>query len=358
MFEVTFGMEIDSQTETDALTATVSNVTGGRAPSKVTVENGGAKYKGQRAHVTANLVHIAAMERLIEGKTWFGAWKAMRGAWRFSRAILDKWYADGNLSSGANAGIKRNLYAIVDSADGIVADNLSRNNVPLEACWYVRPVDGTDKEKSEGRLYFDHDPQPADYDTKQYGLPRRWVPNLGTEYVAALGQNLTDWVDCRGQFPWTSVDTDSFRSGEAPAVTGLDNLVAACHGDAVLSDDDQVKMAGFMLGTYDFFPPSLTQARTLYHAAGTAARHVVEYCYYCPDIKQAWRDPLAAAFLARWEAWVQGIVSPAKKRRTAGGDDSARSNRNTDGLNELLRDWHDVTAAYNRYYASFKTALP
>jgi hypothetical protein len=354
VFEVTFGMEIDSQTETDPSTATIGSVTGGRAPAKVTVENGGANYKTQRAHVTANHVHIAAMERLITGETWFGAWEAMRGAWQFSRAILNEWYAADKLGSGVNAGIKKNLYAILGSADNIVANRLSRNNIPLQTCWFVRPLQGTEDEKSKGRHYFDHDPQPTDYDTTQYGAPQRWVPNLGTEYVAALAQNLTDWVDCRGQFPWTSVDTDSFRTGEAAAVTRLDNLVAERHGaavldehgDAVLDEDDQKLMAGYMLGTYDFFPPTLTKARTLYHAAGTAARHVVEYYYYCPDIEEAWRGPLAAAFLAEWKAWVEDTVAQPPP------------NLNMEGLTALMQSWPDVTNAYNQYYASFKTTLP
>lgn len=364
MFEVTFGEESgDSQQDRlqDTLTTEITQVRSTREAVKVTVEDGGTKYKGQRAHVTANLVHVAALETLLMDKTWIGAWTALSGLWQFASKLKDAWYAQDDLTSKANKTIQGTLDVLLDGTAGMITDeHLVRDGVNMSNAWYVVPVVGTPEEQRTGRLYFDHDPQPAEYDGTAYAVPIRWKPNLSGLYVGRLTSSMEEWVKARSLFPWTSVDTDSYLSGERSSVEALDRAIAGVAGN-VPTTGERTAIVAAMLATFDFFPPSLTQARTVRHGAGVAARHVVENFYYHPRIQQAWRARIASSFLDAWKTRTEKDIkeigaSPTKKAKTS-KITAASTGRKLDGLQGLLDDWDNLANAYGTYITAFSAAL-
>lgn len=254
--------------------------------------------------------------------------------------------------------LEAELHSMMNANDGIAGYRLTRGGVSLAACWYVRPVVDAG-EDSDQRLYFDHEPAADEYDSSAYGQPARWRPNLQSGYVAELGENMQAWIDFRSLYPWTSVNTDSYQSGEASAVDALEDLVEELSEKETLASAQDEEIAALMLRTFDFFPPTINQSsRTVYHAAAVAARHVVENFYFYPGIKPRWREDLAAAFLTAWKARVDEIVNPPAKRRKTAGGSSTRVARKTDGLSMLLDTWDALTVAYNEYYRTFSRSLP
>jgi hypothetical protein len=354
MFELTFGTTEDSQKPIDTLTEVLTQVRSVRELTKVTVEDGGSD--GQRAHTTSNIVFVAAVERLFFDKTWLLAWQQLRDLWDFEGKLLTAWCAQPALDAGAQKWLKQQLAGVVSAAKShIDTHRVARGGVSLASAWFVEPLTGTQLERHDGRIYFDHRPNSTEYDTTQFALPRRWRPNLSGGYVSELSQALEAWVAARGRFPWTSVDADSFVTGDEKAVRQTEEAIGAVVG-ATPTSKEAKNIADAMMGTFDFFPASLTAKRTLHHAAGVAARHVVEHCRFHPDIKPSWRQPIANAFLDSWGETIEDDATTQESKGTT-GKRKRDEPRDTTALRELQKRWSDVSTAYHNYYTAFAAAL-
>jgi hypothetical protein len=355
MFELRFGEEEQgSQEEVDTLAATIGMVRSTRELTKVTVED--TNQDGQRAHVTSNIVFVAAIERMVLGRTWLGAWAGLGSLWRFSGSLLTAWYAQPALDKNSQKWLKGQLLAIPGpKANQIDTWRVARGGVNLANAWFVEPLVGDALTRRDARIYFDHDPADGEYDKTAYSAARRWKPNLGTQFTGELASAFEDWVAFRGRWPWTSVDTSSYLTGDRSYVEKTATIIEA-QGGAAPNSGNRAKIADAMLGTFDFFPPTLTARRTAQHAAACAARHVVEQFRYHPGVLPAWRDGIAAAFLTSWEETIE--QDAAGEESKSGGKKRKRDEgRDTRGLRALQKQWEDVTAAYNTYYTAFKTAL-
>jgi hypothetical protein len=363
MFDVVFGdAAADSQEDfhRDTLTTQITTITSTREAVKVTIEEGGVNRTGQRAHVTANVVHVEALGTLLVDQTWFGAWTALRDLWQFTNSLIDAWYAQKDLCSHINMSVQTEVYsAITDQAEHIEDTYLIRDKVDMQSAWFVRPKSGTPDEKAVGRRYFDHEPKPpGEYDATLFDAPERWRPNLSSPYVAEMTANMDAWIKARSLFPWTSVDTDSYRSGERAAVRQIDETIQGTTTTGTLSAAEEKAVATNILATFDFFPPTLNKSRTIHHAAGVAARHVAENFYYHPAIKAVWRPGLASLFISEWQSRTVADVETLGK--TATGGKKARKDKEwkTEGLSGLLDDWDSMAAAYDKYLAEFSAGLP
>lgn len=365
MFALTFGEETgDSQDDRqqDPLTARVSQIRSLREAVKVTVENGGAQFKGQRAHVTPHIALVIALEAAVSDETWLGAWENLRKRWRFLELLKNAWFADAELAHRRLAANENALDYLLDGeAQNIRDERLVRSGVDLSSAWYAAPLTGTVEEKREGRLYFDHDPLDGEVDLDEYAEPKRWLPNLSPLYISAMTTSMESWIKARSLFPWTSINTDSYVTGDRKAAEGIGPAAAAA-GTGALAAADQTKIVNNLLGCFDCFPPSLTATRTAHHMAGVAARHVVEHFQYVPDIQPAWRTGIAAEFLTSWRARIQTDIQKntgpqVKKAKSNKGAAKPNPSRDTSGLTALKDDWTTVSASYNTYITAFSGAL-
>jgi hypothetical protein len=356
MFEFTFGSaEADSQEPEDTLTSTITQITSMRESPTVTVEEGG--IRGNRAHITSYVAVVAGIERLFIDQTWLGAYTELHDLWVFSRDLLASWYADPTLSANATDPLKMKLTAEAKAArKEIDTTYLNRDGVDLDAAWFIEPNGPMPEVNYEGRKFFDHEPSPTEYNPKKYKAPRRWRPNLGTAFVGELNRMVTEWVQFRNRWPWTSVNADSWVTGEVAAVKRAEAAANAVSNPPKASQ--LTVLARELTGTFDFFPDTLDAGRTASIAAGVAARHVVEEFQYHPEIEPAWRDRVAAEFLSAWEVRVADDISKATRNQTFSGTQSNGTPRDTRGLKSLQKQWKTVVEPdFMTYYNQFKTAL-
>ncbi|WP_329347297.1 hypothetical protein OG226_00765 [Streptomyces sp. NBC_01261] len=362
---MTFESAANSQEEFPTLKMRINEVSQTRDATKVHIEDGQTGAKGQRAHVTSNIVFLNALQDLMLDKTWVEAWSELHSLWVFSKNLLQQWYGQALIAPTHPAGKKHKDYLekwIADVIDEILP-NFERGGIKLDQAWYVVPTTGKVQEKRAGRIYFDHLPKAAEYDTAKFDAPLRWKPNLHTDWVADLDQQLEAWLRFRGEFPWTSVDADSYVTSDRAGLTALDTTI-----DAVVGVDPTGKeakaIAEAIIMTFDFFPDSFTTTRTIHHAAALAARHVVEHFRYRPKIQTAWRKKISDAFLVVWKEKVaeeireQNTALPTKRQKTDSTTAKATAaGRPTNALDTLIVNWATAKTSYGTYYTAFATAL-
>ncbi|MFK0113887.1 hypothetical protein [Streptomyces sp. NPDC091217] len=365
MITVTFGSAANSQEEYLTLEMRISEVTQERSATKVLIEDGQTGASGQRAHVTSNIVFVNALQDLMLGKTWVQAWSELHSLWVFSKTLLQQWYDQATFAPTHGAGTNHQEYLEVwiETALGEILPQFKRDGITLDHAWYVTPKTGTVEKKKAGRIYFDHPPKAAEYDTAKFDAPLRWKPNLNTDWVADLNDQLEQWLRFRSEFPWTSVDASSYITSERKGLTALDATLDAVVGGkptAVEAKD----IAQAMIMTFDFFPEDFTATRTIEHAAALAARHVVEHFRYRPKIAATWRKSISDAFLIAWREKVEGEIDeqntalPTKRQKTSPTTaNPTAAGRPTTALNYLIANWAAAEASYRTYYTAFARAL-
>lgn len=352
MIEVTFGSGLgDSQAilteKTDQIT--ISGIKWLRGSEKPTIENGGTGASGmdQGAHVTAYAVMTRFIKWQLMGQTYLGAWERICDMWAFTERLLSEWYTVEGFKNATDPVVTMKLQnSVPKRAVGIRETRLVRGGVPLANAWFVRPLTGTDKEKREGRHYFASEPTPGkQFDSKYFEGPFRWKPNLSSEYVAQMNRELETWVEVRGWFPWTSLYTKSFRAGEKEQLDHLETLLIELQGTAAQSDLKRI--AEFILGTFDFFPPKRPRGYGWNHdhAAALVARHLVEYFQYNRSIESAWRLPIVNAFIKAWFQRIRTDINTCQDRDLEGLEDL---NAFRESLAEMILDV---------YYPSFAEAI-
>ncbi|WP_369220592.1 hypothetical protein AB5J52_00200 [Streptomyces sp. R39] len=365
MITVTFGSAANSQEEFPTLEMRITEVSQQRDTTKVYIEDGQTGATGQRAHVTSNIVFLNALQDLMLDKTWVEAWSELHSLWVFSQNLLQQWYGQTAIAPTHQAGKKHKKYleAWTDNAIDEILPNFERDGFKLDQAWYVVPKTGSDQEKRAGRIYFGHEPTAAEYDTVGFDVPLRWKPNLHTDWVADLNQQLEEWLQFRSEFPWTSVDASSYVTSDRAGLTALDTAI-----DAVGVSPTGVEaraIAQAMIMTFDFFPDDFTKTRTIDHASALAARHVVEHFRYRPKIQATWRKKISDAFLIAWNEKVKkeiqeqkNIVLPTKKQKTGSTTAKATaSGRPTTALKDLIANWAAAETSYRTYYTAFARAL-
>jgi hypothetical protein len=202
-----------------------------------------------------------------------------------------------------------------------------------------------------------------------------WKPLLDSSNVAKLQDACEAWMRVRGQIPWTSVDAESYVTGDRTGPDGVQGAATTLSAKDALSDPEAESIAKPILKTFDFFPASLTAKRTASHAAGVAARHLIEHFEYHREIKPAWRAKVKEQFLVLWKAKVtkerddedaqhqrhedslnvpRAKKAPSKKKTKVV---HVPDGRDTTALDELLGDWDDLVDEFNRLYDILAVAL-
>jgi hypothetical protein len=347
----------------DTSTAQIQTVITTRTPTRIAVENKPLGNK-QRAHVTSNVVFQRMMERLLVNKTWLQAWTALRDRFQFLHNLATRWYSDATLATGRNATIYNQLPGLIQQQINECAGELVRSGHALSAGVWAAQTKGP---PPGAWVYYDHAPtlagdgvDPATHTIKP------WRPLLNSDQIGRLEAKVEWWIEYRGQLPWTSVEAESYVRGDIAGPGQVETAAATHAGKAGLSGPEARQIADAMIKTFDFFPASLTNARTLEHAAGVAARHVVEHFQYHPSIQPAWRDSIRDQFLAAWRVALQAAIA-AETRKTQQATAYAASKkrkksapkpgRPTAALTALNIQWAAVRTEYLRVYAHLIGAL-
>lgn len=379
MIDVRFsGNGADSQEayeeEEDPIITAVRSV---REDVRVTIEDGEVPASGQRAHTTAYLGLMYCIEWVVWQKTWHDAFTSVRDLWRFSNNLQQEWYKRDELASTLddatntlvhNPVIKGIVQRSFDRrAETIESTWLARQGVDLKDAWFARPKDGTPEERAQNRVYFRHEPTSTDYVATDFDPPQRWKPDLGGPHRAALIASLEAWLTARSALPWTSVDTESYETGERRWTDALTEALESANATADkgrrVRAAQIAEIAAAMLGTFDFFPPTLHEQRKIEHGAAVAARHVLEHFQCVSAIRPEWRKDIADSFLTVWKERTAANIeanSPGadrKRARTEGGSSTRSKAREVTGLEEMISKWPNVEHAYNVYYAAFSPAL-
>lgn len=368
LVKITFEEQADELADFDTANAKIIEVIATRDNTAVSVENAFPTAL-QRAHTTSNVVFTTMFVRKLNKKTWSQAWQLLRDSFQFLHNVLTAWYADPTLTLGTNATVRNSLPGLIQAQITACDAELTRGGFPIAApLWAARPIGGV----AANWQWYDHAPLPADGVTPATHEIRPWKPLLSSGQVHKLEQACQQWMLLRGQFPWTSVDTESYVTGDSAGPGKVKAAIKTYAGAANLAKAEARDISDAIISTFDFFPPSLTAARTLEDAAAAAARHVVEHFQYHPKIQPGWRDAIAAQFLLSWKDKI-GTEKAAEDAKTKGASKAvgksgksgkppkkakiAASGRDTSGLKELLRNWTAVKTEYNRVYTLLKASL-
>lgn len=355
----------------DPSLAKINFVDATRTPSMVATENAGPAGL-QWAHTTSHTVLTNMWVRALDDKTWLQAWTIVRERYYFLRDLLAAWYSDNDLATGASALIKNNLPVLIQTEIDKCSAELTRGGHDLTAgVWAAKPLGGLPTEWK----YYDHLPTLAadGVDTTTHVI-KPWKPLLNSEQVAKLQSACEQWMVLRGQIPWTSVKADSYVTGDRTGPDKVETEVGNQAGKLALTADEARPIAQGIIKTFDFFPATLTATRTLTHAAGVAARHLVEHFQYHPDLLPAWRPAVKTEFLKLWKRKVTAERDTEDAQTEAHDQAKAAAQKNkgkgkatklpkiepgrsTQALDELLDNWADVTQAFDDLYAVLAPAI-
>jgi hypothetical protein len=357
----------------DPLTAKITYVLATRSPANVATED---KWPAaaQGAHTTSHAVLTYMWVRSLENKTWLQAWQLVRDRLVFLQKLLAAWYSDDALAGGRSRLLKTALEEQVTGQLAACDEQLKREGHSLAAgVWGAKPKVGPGAWK-----YYDHQPTlvPDGVDPSTHFI-KPWKPLLDSSNVAKLQDACEAWMTIRGQIPWTSVDAESYVTGDRTGPEGVQTAATGLVAKDALSNSEADSIAKPILKTFDFFPAKLNSKRTSSHAAGVAARHLVEHFEYHPDIKAAWRAKVKERFLVLWKAKVtqertveddqheryleslEEDVPRSKKepKKKKAKQDHVPDGRETAALDELLSNWDAVVDEFNRLYLVLAAAL-
>ncbi|WP_216651710.1 DUF4157 domain-containing protein [Paenibacillus sp. NEAU-GSW1] len=359
--------------EFDTLTATIDSVSAERDKPTVATEDQSVDAS-QRSHVTSNVVFTSLFERNLVGKNWVEAWEFLKEQYQFLYDLLTRWYAEENLKKGSNAHIRKQLPLLIAGGIQNCTKELTRGsgNLPIgDSLWAARPKAGT----SADWEYYDHQPNmDSDKFDNTTHFIKQWKPTLRDSEVIKLAEACETWITLRGQIPWTSVDEDSYIKGDAVGPRQVDSKSEEYAEDLDLSDGQAKKISKGIMKTFDFFPKSFTQKRTMEHAAAVAARHLVEHFqYHKNSISPNWRDAIKNQFLVAWKEKIEHEIETEKEKTEniklesnhTNKDNAKRKRSNsyndygrpTAALEALQTNWTAVKVAFNKKYEAFKTAI-
>jgi hypothetical protein len=337
----------------DPSTAKIIDVVAERDKTNVSVEN---KTPGsaQKAHTTSQTVFTYMWVRSLDQKTWLEAWAAVQRQFQFLDKLLKAWYADATLEDGSNKWIKTSLPLEIAAQIKICEAELTRDGHDLTSgsVWGARDKAGGVADWK----YYDHEPDAmTDRVDPSTHLIRKWAPSLSSASVKKLENACERWMEIRGKIPWTSVDTESYVTGDSTGPKQTAKSADDFKAQANLNAGNAKQLAQNIATTFDFFPPSFTQTRTTDHAAGVAARHLVEHFQYHPEIKPGWRNSIKTQFLI---VWLEKINREKTKEKTpprvAAGNSKKKikvvEGRDTEALQELIDNWDEVKGEFNRIY--------
>lgn len=374
----------------DPLTAKITFVEATRTPSGVATEDGWPGM-AQNAHTTSHAVMTYMWVRELHDKTWVQAWQLVRERLVFLEKLLAAWYSDsdeGGVAEKARRDLKGGLTTEVTRQLRVCDEQLSRGGHSVTGeVWGAKPKAGD----SSTWQYYDHRPTPeADSVSEDTHNVRQWKPLLDSENVGKLQDACEQWMKVRGQIPWTSVEAESYVTGDRTGPDGVHSAAGGLSAKDALTDEEAESVAKPILKTFDFFPAKLTGKRTLTHAAGVAARHLVEHFEYHPNIKVAWRVKVKEQFLELWKARItqhkliedtqhqrfeeanqeqseeeseeesgskKKRKQPPKQSKAAAKKVKVVDGRETSALDDLLEGWDEVETEFNRLYTLLAGAL-
>jgi hypothetical protein len=341
MVKITFEEPLHELEDFDNMTARITDVIAIRSPDMVSVEDHWASNK-QRAHVTSNTVFTHMLTHGLSNRTWVQAWMLLKSLYQFLHVLLTQWYSDARLSTGANVDTRKQLPDAIQTHIILCDQRLYRGNHSItKPLWGARRKDAA----PTSWAWFDHKPGEGDNVKEQTHFVKEWKLLLTPTEVKALEDECEAWMTLRSRIPWTSVDTDSYVSGDRKGPNAVESAVAQATimlGGAI-SKGSANDISDTIIMTFDFFPPSFTKIRTITHAAAVAARHLVEHFQYHPTIRPAWYEDVKNAFLRSWKAKVIIEIKD--------------TNRDTSALRELLGNWPRVESEFNQFYGSFVKAV-
>ncbi|WP_425555719.1 DUF4157 domain-containing protein [Kitasatospora kazusensis] len=367
--EISFEESPHEMEEFDCMQARITEVVAVRSAHPVAVEN---KFPTglQRAHVTSDTVFQNMLVRLLSGRTWSEAWAAIRGQFVFLDQLLTQWYAHRGWRDTDKTGsrdVRKQLPGAVQNAIGRCDAATTRGGHPVAGVLYAARLKAADP---SSWVYYDHDPTGREADPSTH-LIKPWELKLDGRQIKELQDVCETWVELRSKFPWTSLEADSSNTSDRTGPDNVENAVAAASTGGAPGEAEFGEICRGMLQTFEFYPASITEARTIRHAAVLAARHVVEHLRYHPGISRAWYDGIAAGFPEVWFAWIEAEVEKqkpvqsqgrnqqeeTKNRKRKKGNGAGEEARETGALVELLRNRGNVVREYREAYQDLSRAL-
>jgi hypothetical protein len=368
--------EHEMEDPVDPLTAKIQTVVATRDAKRVSTEDNDPDAL-QWQHTTSHTVLTNMWVRSFDQKTWLQAWQVVQSRTRFLKRLADAWYSDRKLAKNKKAWVKTALLRQITALLDVCTEQLTRGGHPLTGgVWGAKP-NGADASQWQ---YYNHQPTQAEdgVDPATHQI-KPWKPQLDSANIEKLQNACENWIELRGQIPWTSVEAASYVTGEVNAPTKVEEAAGGVADVTAPTDDEEQTIANQILRSFDFFPAALNAKRTVTHAAGVAARHLVEHFEYHPTIQPTWRPGIKAAFMDLWKArviadikneedktneherYTQDATSGrAKKRRTGSTTSKVKPperGRDLAGLEELRDCWDDVESEFERTYTVLAAAL-
>lgn len=363
MVQITFEGPVHELEPFDRSTAKILTVRAERGSEPVAAEDDYPAHQ-QHAHTTAHTVLTQMLTRDLPGRNWAQAWTLLKNRYLFLEKLLTDWYKITTPVAKVN---KTNMAGTTK----LIKDGIERCNKALhrdthsitEPLWGVRPKDGDHKSWK----WRNRDPIAEGIDTSKH-LVSKWQPSLMSDEVKKLEKECEEWIYARSRFPWTSVKSVSYISGDAAGPDAVEKAAKSVPKVTNPATIDINPLGETIVRKFDFFPRSITKARTVEHAAALAARHLVEHLQYHASIDPAWYPSVKTAFFLSWESKIKQEVGTEKAKTRAARMQAERSKgkvkgqrleagRDTTGLEDLLADWTKVTEAFNRSYALFVTSI-
>ncbi|MER6808893.1 hypothetical protein ABT299_06420 [Spirillospora sp. NPDC000708] len=341
-----------------------------RAPSdKAVIQNNTTSNKGSGAHITSYRALRGFIESWLIGQTFLEAWERIHAMWVFTNDLADSWAGAPGLQSDSSKMHRYAVNGLIKHVPASIEDEwITRQGIPLKNAYWAEPIkvasplldkepDDATRRELEGKLKRDrriyiHSAQLEKYKAKPtegYSEPKEWVPNLACHYIGAMTTRLSDWLQARNRFWFTSLNTVSYRTGEADAARELKLLLAQMKDRPALNNLEYNQIAQRMLVMFDFFPERFGDDVTIEHASACAARHVVEYFQYTPLIHPNWRDSIYSMFMGQW---LQRIDEDIERER-----ENPDGKRNLAGLRELLGSSRVMREKSESYFNNFAKSI-